>query len=159
MEVKNTRGILARYSFGVNETARFVLIRGHHHVYKVGCRRLLLVRAYVVRCWDLIIYGLKGVTKENWYIKVPMSVVAGANCAGQTYRVGWSVYTYFWWGALPSGVSRLVVVSVGGGWGWGLFSGSVWSVCTSLIFTQRDASTQDCTPFTLYSCTSESIIL
>jgi hypothetical protein len=49
MEVKNTTSLLVRYNFGVNETTRFGLLRGHHQVYNVGYMRLILMRAYVVR--------------------------------------------------------------------------------------------------------------
>jgi hypothetical protein len=46
----NTTSLLARYSFGVNETTCFGLLRGHHQVYNVGYRRLILMRACAVRC-------------------------------------------------------------------------------------------------------------
>jgi len=37
----NTTGLLAGFSYGVNETTCFGLLGGHHQVYSVSYRRLI----------------------------------------------------------------------------------------------------------------------
>jgi len=42
---QNTTGLLAGCSYGVSETACFGLIGGHLQVYKVGSKKLIIMRA------------------------------------------------------------------------------------------------------------------